>query len=576
MLAGHCGTSPERAASLVDAGAGARDAASAATDGGPADAASSDGGVNATDSSLPFLADATLATDSATDAPDAGSEDALDVETSAPVVTSVLQFHNHATRDGVYVDPALTTANAAKMHLDATFRATVTGNVYAQPLYVANGPSDAGAFFVATESNDVYALGETGAQVWTTNVGPSAPSAEKCGNIKPLGITGTPVIDLDRRAIYVDAARPGEAGVTMAEHEIHALSIDTGAELAGWPVLASSLASGATAFNPRPQNQRGALLVVGSTLYVPYGGHSGDCTDNAGAPYHGWVVGVPLDDPASATAWATESEQAGIWAVGGLASDGVNVFATTGNANEGQVCPNPPPTSPPSGWAQQEAMLRFQAGPVWSGLSTDYYAPVDWPCLDNADLDVGGSNPVLFDLPGDTPAHLAMASGKDGKMYLLDRTNLGGVGAELASMQVMTGPIRMAPAAYTTPNGTYVVAYASANGAGAGCPAGQAGNLVAVKVTPGSPPTLSTAWCANEGGQGSPIFTTSDGASDPLVWAIGAESSETLHAWNADTGAPVLVGTDSTPGFHHFSTIIVVKGRIFAGADGTLFAFTAQ
>jgi hypothetical protein len=100
-----------------------------------------------------------------------------------------------------------------------------------------------------------------------------------------------------------------------------------------------------------------------------------------------------------------------------------------------------------------------------------------------------------------------------------------------------------------------------------------------VRITPGTPPTMSTAWCADEMGAGSPIFTTSDGTNDALVWALGAEASQQLHAWDADTGAVVLSGgssADVAPGFHHFSSIIVVKGRIFAGADNALWAFTSQ
>ena len=49
-------------------------------------------------------------------------------------------------------------------------------------------------------------------------------------------------------------------------------------------------------FNPRDQNQRGALVVVGDTLYLPYGGHFGDC-----GTYHGWIVGISLRDPQSVT-----------------------------------------------------------------------------------------------------------------------------------------------------------------------------------------------------------------------------------------------------------------------------------
>ena len=581
----HCGSDGTELPGLADASTdGSNDAGN---DGGAQDAGATDSTTSAPDTSIDSgAADGAPARDSGSEADaEGGPYVPPDDGSAAPLIdggagVSVLQFHNHASRDGVFTDPLLTRANAAKMHLDASFHAGVVGNVYAQPLYVESGPGGKGAFIVATESNTVYAFDETGAQVWTTTVGSNASRAEKCGNIRPLGITGTPVIDLTRRAIYLDAARPGNNSTTMAEHEIHALSLDTGAELAGgWPVNASTIQSATATFNPRPQNQRGALVILGDTLYVPYGGHSGDCADNAGEPYRGWVIGVPLDTPAAAVGWSTGSTQAGMWAVGGLAADSANLFATTGNASAGQFCPNPPPSSPPPGWKQQEAVLRFQPGPVWSGMTGDCFAPLDWPCLDNADQDLGGCNPVLFDVTSGLPSHLVAAFGKDGRGYLVDRANLGGVGNDVASMRVMTGEILMAPAAYTTGAGTYVVAYGSSGALGAGCPAGQGGNLVAVKVTPGRPPTMSIAWCADAKGEGSPIFTTSDGTHDPLVWTLGAENSQQLHAWDADTGAVVYgggTGADIAPGFHHFSTVIAVKGRIFAGVDGALLAFTTQ
>ncbi|MFI5296826.1 MAG: hypothetical protein ACHREM_01900 [Polyangiales bacterium] len=532
----------------------------------------------ASDATSDAASDAT--TDASTDAgqdswvdaaPDADVGAAESAADAGPIDPSVLQFHHHASRDGAYIDPLLTRANAAKMHLDPTFHPKVDGNVYAQTLYVEHGPTGHGAFYVATENNNVYAIDESGAQVWAHNVGSNASGAEKCGNIKPLGITGTPVIDLPRRAIYFDAARPGTSATTLSEHELHALSIDTGAELPGWPVLASTITAGTLAFNPKPQNQRGALLILGNTLYVPYGGHSGDCTDDAGDPYHGWMIAVPLDNPSAAAGWATGSKAAGMWSVGGLASDGLSIFGATGNSPGGEVCPG----ALASSWQQQEAVLRFQPGALWPGTTADFFAPADWSCLDDGDTDLGSSNPVVFDVGS---ARLVSAMGKNGTAYLIDRTNLGGIGGALALAKISTGELAMAPAAYTTPLGSYLVGYASAGGSGLACPVG-AGNLVAARIAAGAPPTLAVAWCANEQGQGSPVFTSSDGANDPLVWAIGAELSDRLRAWDADTGAIVFdggSGSDMVAGFRHFATVIVVKGRIVAAADGALFAFTSE
>ena len=75
---------------------------------------------------------------------------------------------------------------------------------------------------------------------------------------------------------------------------------------------------------------------------MPYGGHFGDCADFDGTPYHGWVVAVPENDPTSAVAWATDGNQAGIWGVGGLTTDGHSVFAATDLAGDSgtALCPS--------------------------------------------------------------------------------------------------------------------------------------------------------------------------------------------------------------------------------------------
>jgi hypothetical protein len=53
---------------------------------------------------------------------------------------NVTQEHNHLSRDGLYVDSAFTRTAAANLRRDLTFNGTISGSVYAQPLYVENGP----------------------------------------------------------------------------------------------------------------------------------------------------------------------------------------------------------------------------------------------------------------------------------------------------------------------------------------------------------------------------------------------------------------------------------------------------
>src|ERR1700745_2920722 len=70
---------------------------------------------------------------------------------------AVTQEHNNLSRDGLYTDSAFTSSAAASIARDLNFNGTISGNVYAQPLYIENGPGGAAMVIVATESNNIYA-----------------------------------------------------------------------------------------------------------------------------------------------------------------------------------------------------------------------------------------------------------------------------------------------------------------------------------------------------------------------------------------------------------------------------------
>src|SRR5438876_3935152 len=136
---------------------------------------------------------------------------------------NVTQEHNNPSRDGVYIDPAFTPSAAANLTRDLGFDGTISGNVYAQPLYIEGGPN--GAMVIAvTESNNVYALNATtGTVMWQRNLGPPVPLSELfCGNINPVGITGTPVVDLASRSLFLDALINGPT----IKHFIYSLNVD--------------------------------------------------------------------------------------------------------------------------------------------------------------------------------------------------------------------------------------------------------------------------------------------------------------------------------------------------------------
>src|SRR5438105_10565619 len=110
----------------------------------------------------------------------------------------ITQFHNHASRDGLYVDSAFTLSAAANLTRDLNFDGTIVGNVYAQPLYIDTGPGGRPTIIAVTESNNVYALDALdGSVIWERNVGSPVSAIDlNCTKFDPMGITGTPIVDL--------------------------------------------------------------------------------------------------------------------------------------------------------------------------------------------------------------------------------------------------------------------------------------------------------------------------------------------------------------------------------------------
>jgi hypothetical protein len=429
--------------------------------------------------------------------------------------------------------------------------------VYAQPLYWTATGADHGWLLVATEQNLVYALdSRTGAVTWKAALGPPVPrSSLPCGNIDPVGVTGTPAIDERSQAIYLDAMIRDKAS-GEPRHRVFALSLKDGSVLAGWPVdVEASLKSQGHTFVSSIQNQRSALTIAGDTVYVPYGGHFGDCGD-----YRGWIVGVSLQAPHAVRSWSTRARGGGVWAPGGISSDGRALYFSTGNTMSVQR------------WSDGEAVLRLPPDLSFSAQPSDYFAPPDWPRLDATDADLGGTNPLLVSLPGGAIPELLLALGKDGNAYLLDPHNLGGIGGGLLTRKVSSVAIRTSPAYLSTGNEAFV----AFQGKGVDCPRGAEGDLVGLRIVSGSPLQLSVLWCAVANGRGSPVLTTTDGRANPIVWIVGAEDSNRLRGFRGDTGAVVFAGGGSAEAMsevRRFQTPIVVGRRLYIAADQRLYAF---
>ena len=474
---------------------------------------------------------------------------------ATPTDTTVAFYHGAPDRAGNYIVPGLTRQSAPTIHRDQAFDGQVEGPIYAQPLYWRPPGAERGLIITATENDLVYALdADTGRVVWRTSVGRPVPRAAlPCGNIDPLGITGTPVIDAANGAVYFDAMSDDHG---VPRHLVYGLRLTDGSVLPGFPIdVAAALGTRGVNFDSAAQNQRGALALLDDRIFIPFGGHFGDCGD-----YHGAVVAVGFDPPEFLGAWITRAPKGGIWAPAGLSEADGSLFFSTGNTDGARD------------WQDGEGVFSLGANLAHATDPRDFFAPSNWKQLDDNDLDLGGVTPLPLTVPG-SPIPLMLALGKDGNAYLLDRTSLGGLGGALAVRPAARGLIITAAAAY--PLGDAVLVAYQARGAA--CPDGaHVSGIAALGVTAQADNRLYPAWCAKLDGRGAPIVTTTDGSAEPIVWAVGAEGDGRLHGFRGDTGEEIYAGAgpkDGMTGLRHFATILVAARRFYIAGDGRIFAF---
>ncbi len=230
---------------------------------------------------------------------------------------------------------------------------------------------------------------------WRTHVGTPVPLASlPCGNIDPLGITGTPVYDPVTRLVYAVAETTGY------HHVLVGVSVASGRVAVRRDIPAPD-------GQPRFDQQRAALTLAGGRVYVGFGGLFGDC-----GPYRGSVVGVPATGRGPLLSYVVPTaREAGIWGAGGLPMARGTLYAGVGNG-----------AAAGGAYDDSDSVTALSPGLHRTGI----FAPAVWAADNANDLDLGSLSPVLL------PSGLVLSVGKRGVGYLLDGARLGGVGGQLA------------------------------------------------------------------------------------------------------------------------------------------------
>ena len=234
-----------------------------------------------------------------------------------------------------------------------------------------------------------------------------------------MGILSTPVVDLD-----ADPPTLYAAGHDVDKGwQLFALDARSGTLVDGWPVPIDDTSVGAVNtngparfFDSEVMSQRGALTLSpdGDRVYVAFGTYWGE-----GA---GWIVGIDTELPRVATAFSaapsTESiSSGGIWGSAGVTVDNTgDVWLTTGNAPPGSA-------DAPGVWGssllQLDANLNLERA----------YTPFNYCALDDANLDLGASQPLLLPPLAQSPTpDLIAFGGKQGTVYLVDRDAIATAG----------------------------------------------------------------------------------------------------------------------------------------------------
>ena len=495
---------------------------------------------------------------------------------------SILTHHYDVARTGANSsETLLTPANVNSNQFGKLFSFPVDGQMYAQPLYVPEvsipGKGIHNVVYAATEHDSVYAFdadGATTSPLWQRSfINPGAGITavsdddfpQPYEDIAPeIGITSTPVIDPSSGTLYL-VAKTKENGNFF--QRLHALDIASGAEKFGGPVTIQASVAGAgvrndgngnVVFDPLINLQRSGLLLAGGTVYAAFASH-GDFD-----PFNGWILGYDAHSLKQVIAYAPDADGSGgsVWqSGGGPAADAAgNIYVAVANGDF---------DVPGGGRDYGDSALKLRpAGGTFNVL--DYFTPFDQQTLADLDHDLGSGGVVLLpDQPGN-PSHLLLASNKEGKLYVINRDNMGRFNA--ANDNQIPQTLQLAGGIFSTPavwqNKVYVSAVHD--------------SLKSYTVNAGQL-TLASDTGQVLGYPGSTPVVSANGSSNGIVWTLQVDhqlsDAAVLHAYDANDLSRELYNSmqagdrDTAGASVKFTVPVVANGKVYVGGGDQLTVF---
>jgi len=498
----------------------------------------------------------------------------------------VTTYHYDNLRTGQNLkETTLTTANVNQSKFGKLGELMVDGKVDAQPLYLSNvsipGVGTKNVLYVATEHGSVFAFdadnvsGTSAKPLWqiSTQMSGEGPSDDRsCNQVTPeIGITSTPVIDRTRGAIYVIAVSKDSSGNYF--HRLHALDLTTGKELFNGPTTITAIfpgngagsSNGTVTFDPSEYNERPGLLELNGTIYTTWGSHC-----DAGL-YTSWMMAFSADTlkQTSVLNLVPNGSDGGTWMSGTApaADSAGNIYFILGNGTFDTALSS---TGFPSLGDCGNCFVKVSSTAPLKLL--DYFTPLNTVAESNVDEDLGSGGPLL--LPDVTDAsgktrHLAIGSGKDAIIYVLDRDNMGKFSATQNNIyQQISG--QLAGAEFAKPSYFNGTVYYGAVGDSIKAFPIASGKLAA---------TPSSKTSTQFGYPGVTPAISANGTNNGILWAVENGTTAVLHAYDATNLANELYNSNQASGSrdqfagNKFITPMIANGKVFVGTPNSVAVF---